>query len=199
MPQRSLVLISASPRRADLLRGVGLVFTVRPVDLDESPGPGEAPGDLAERLARAKARAASKLPSPSLGIAADTVVALGGEVFGKPRDPVDARRMLRRLAGRTHEVTTAFALRALPEETIESERCVSRVCFAPMSEQEIDWYVDAGEGVDKAGAYALQGMGALFITAVQGSYSNVIGLPLEKLYPHLRRFGFLPPRPEPGL
>jgi nucleoside triphosphate pyrophosphatase len=195
--RRPLVLISASPRRADLLRAAGLAFSVSPVDLDESPLPEESPGDLAERLARAKSGAPQSLPSPALTIAADTVVAVGGQILGKPRHPEDARRMLRLLAGRAHEVTTAFALRALPEETIVCERCISRVHFAPMTEDEIAWYAHSGEGRDKAGAYALQGMGALFVTAIEGSYTNVIGLPLEKLYPYLRRFGFFPPRPTP--
>ena len=97
-----------------------------------------------------------------------------------------------RCPGRTHEVTTAVALRELPEETITCERTVSSVTFAPMSAEEIDWYVATGEGMDKAGAYALQGIGALFIVSIAGSYTNVIGLPLESLYPHLRRHGLLP-------
>ena len=100
--------------------------------------------------------------------------------------------MLRQLSGRVHEVTTAMALRTLPEETITCERAVSRVTFAPLSNREIDWYADTGEGMDKAGAYALQGIGALFIESIAGSYTNVIGLPLDRLYPHLRLHGVLP-------
>ena len=192
MPCRSIVLVSASPRRSDLLRLAGLTFTVRPVEVDETPRPGESPGFLAERLARAKVQALTKAPSPALAVAADTVVSAAGALLGKPRDRADARRMLRLLAGRTHEVTTAVALRELPEETITCERTVSSVTFAPMSAEEIDWYVATGEGMDKAGAYALQGIGALFIVSIAGSYTNVIGLPLESLYPHLRRHGLLP-------
>jgi septum formation protein len=192
MPSRSILLVSASPRRSDLLRLAGLEFAVRPVDIDETPRPGESAGSLAERLARSKALALTAAPLPALAIAADTVVAVEETILGKPRDPEDARRMLRLLAGRTHDVTTAFALRALPEETIVCERAVSRVTFAPMSADEIDWYVATGEGMDKAGAYALQGIGALFVESISGSYTNVIGLPLERLYPHLLRYGLIP-------
>ena len=191
MPRRPLVLASASPRRADLLRVLGLRFDVLPASLDETPRPGEAPADLAERLARAKAGAVPA-PVPSLVVAADTIVTAAGRILGKPRDPHDAAEMIALLAGRTHEVITAVAVRPLPEETVACVRSISRVTFAPMSREEIDWYVASGEGLDKAGAYALQGRAAVFITAVEGSYTNVIGLPLDALYPHLRRFGILP-------
>jgi len=191
MPSRSLILVSASPRRSDLLRLAGLVFSVRPADVDETPLPGEAPGDLALRLACAKARALPVPDRPALAIAADTVVAIDGATLGKPRDPDDARRMLGLLSGRTHQVITAIALRALPEETLVSERALSLVTFVPMSGEEIDWYAATGEGMDKAGAYALQGIGAFFVASIDGSYTNVIGLPLERLHPHLRRFGLI--------
>lgn len=189
---REIVLASASPRRAALLRAVGLDFTVAPSAINEVALEGEAPRPMAERLARAKVSAARPLSSPSLAIAADTVVVVNGTLFGKPCDDADARRMLRRLAGRTHEVITAVALRATPEEEIVCESVTSRVTFAPMSEEEIAWYVDTGEGADKAGSYALQGIGALFVTSVEGSYTNVIGLPLDRIYPHLRRWNCLP-------
>jgi len=195
MPSRSIVLVSASPRRADLLRRAGLEFTIRPSEVDETPFPGEAPGVLAERLARAKVLALPALSFPALAIGADTVVAVADAVLGKPKDRAEARQMLRRLSGRVHEVTTAMALRTLPEETIQCERAVSRVTFAPLSDREIDWYAGTGEGMDKAGAYALQGIGALFIESIAGSYTNVIGLPLERLYPHLRLHGVLPAPP----
>jgi septum formation protein len=191
MPSRSLVLVSASPRRSDLLRLAGLAFAVRPADVDETPLPGEAPGDLALRLACAKARALPVPDRPALAIAADTVVAIDGTTLGKPLDAADARRMLGLLSGRTHQVITAIALRALPEETLVSERALSLVTFVPMSGEEIDWYAATGEGMDKAGAYALQGIGAFFIASIEGSYTNVIGLPLERLHPHLRRFGLI--------
>lgn len=191
MPSRSLILVSASPRRSDLLRLAGLDFTVRPADVDETPLPGEAPGDLALRLACAKARALPVPDRPALLVAADTVVAIDGTTLGKPRDPADARRMLGLLSGRTHQVITGVALRVLPEETLVSDRVLSLVTFVPMSGEEIDWYAATGEGMDKAGAYALQGIGAYFIASIEGSYTNVIGLPLERLHPHLRRFGLI--------
>ncbi len=174
------------------MRHAGLDFTIRPSDVDETPFPDEAPGDLAERLARAKVLALPAVSFPALAIGADTVVAVAGAILGKPRDRAEARRMLRQLSGRVHEVTTAMALRTLPEETIQCERAVSRVTFARLSDREIDWYAETGEGMDKAGAYALQGIGALFIESIAGSYTNVIGLPLDRLYPHLRLHGVLP-------
>jgi len=195
MPPRSIVLVSASPRRSELLRLAGLEFTVRPVDIDETPRPGEPPAPLALRLARSKALALPAPTAPALAIAADTIVAVQEQVLGKPRGTEDARRMLHRLSGRTHDVITAIALRLLPEDSITCESTVSRVTFSPMSDEEIDWYVATREGMDKAGAYALQGVGALFIRSISGSYTNVIGLPLESLYPHLRRHGLLPSPP----
>jgi septum formation protein len=195
MAARTIVLASASPRRAALLRAIGLEFTVAPSDVDESARPGESPTAMAERLAGAKAMAPRPLPSPSLVIAADTVVVADGALLGKPRDEDDARRMLRALSGRTHMVITAIAVRARPEEETACESVTSRVTFAPLSGEEIAWYVASGEGADKAGAYALQGIGALFVTSVEGSYTNVIGLPLDRIYPHLRRWRCLPDPP----
>lgn len=192
MGGRPVVLASTSPRRAELLRLAGLPFRIRTAEIDETPLQDEPPGDLAERLARGKATAPVALPSPCLAIGADTVVVVGGSVLGKPRDRDDARRMLRLLCGRWHEVITAVAVRAIPEETLKAERVTSRVHFAPMSEDEIEWYASSGEGMDKAGAYALQGKGALFISAIEGSYTNVIGLPMEILYHMLRRYDVLP-------
>lgn len=189
MPPRSLVLASASPRRAALLRMAGLPFTVRAANLDETTMPGEAPDAYATRMARAKALAADGGMEPSLVLAADTIVVIDGTILGKPADPHEAARMIGRLAGRTHEVITAIALRLLPEGTVTTDLAISRVSFAAMSREEITWYVSTAEGFDKAGGYALQGRGALFITSVEGSYTNVIGLPLERLYPLLKRFG----------
>ena len=189
---RPLILASASPRRAELLRLIGLDFEVRPALVDETPRRGEEPISLAARLARTKALAISDLKSTALILAADTIVVLDGAILSKPADLDEAREMVTRLAGRTHEVVTAMALRSNPEGEFISETVVSRVEFEPMSEEAVDWYVATGEGLDKAGAYALQGAGALFIRAIDGSYTNVIGLPLERLYPYLRRFRILP-------
>jgi len=192
MPGRRLVLASASPRRADLLRQAGLSFEIRPSDIYETARPDEPAGDLAERLAREKAAAAAARPSPALVVAADTLVVVDGDILSKPRDPDESRAMLARLAGRAHAVITGLALRMLPEEEFHTEQVVSRVEFTPLTPAQIDWYVSTGEGADKAGAYALQGIGALMIRSVEGSYTNVIGLPLDRLYPHLRRLNLLP-------
>lgn len=190
MPRR-LILASASPRRADLLGMLGLKFETRPTGVDETPRPGEPAPDLALRLARTKALAAEASPGPSLVVAADTLVVLDGEVLNKPVDGDEAARFLARLAGRTHEVMTGLALRTHPEGEVATDLTVSRVTFTPMSREEIAWYAASGEGLDKAGAYALQGIGSIFVAGVEGSYTNVIGLPMERLYPHLRRHGFL--------
>jgi nucleoside triphosphate pyrophosphatase len=194
-PPRTLLLASASPRRAELLRMLGLEFSTVATSIDETPGAGEAPAVVAPRLARAKALAVPPPPGRTLVIAADTIVVIDGAILGKPADEAEARRFVARLAGATHEVITSIAVRACPEESIACESSVSRVTFAPLSAEEIAWYAGTGEGRDKAGAYALQGIGALFITAIEGSYTNVIGLPLDRLYPHLVRWGFLGPAP----
>jgi septum formation protein len=191
-PARRIVLASASPRRRELLTLLGLRFEARAADLDEEPLPGESPAATAERLARAKAQAIDPGPGEALVLGADTVVVLDGAVLNKPRHRAEAERFLARLSGRTHDVITGLAVRACPEEDTVSERVVSRVTFAPMSRDEIAWYAATGEGLDKAGAYALQGKGAVFVSAVDGSYTNVIGLPVERLYLHLKRWGVLP-------
>jgi len=178
-----LLLASASPRRREILAGLGLRFTVRPADVVETPEPGEAAGDYVLRVARDKAAVAGESATPgTLVLAADTEVVIDGEILGKPRDAEDAARMLRRLAGREHEVLTGLAL-AEPASGREAAHVeISRVRFAPMIDAEIAWYVASGEPMDKAGAYAVQGLGALFVEAVIGSHSNVVGLPVHALY-----------------
>jgi septum formation protein len=175
----SLVLASASPRRRELLSGLGVAFTVRPVDLDETPRPGEEPRGYVLRLAREKA--AARIAPGELVLAADTIVVLDDDLLGKPRDQADARRMLARIAGREHTVLTGVALLETGEtgerrraETVET----SRVRMAAMDEAEIAWYAATGEPLDKAGSYAVQGLGALFVEEVFGNYTNVVGLPL---------------------
>jgi len=177
-----LVLASGSPRRRELLASLGLEFEIRPVDLDETPLPGEAPEAYVARLAREKAAAA--LRPGELVLAADTVVVLDGELLGKPSDPAAARAMLRRLAGREHTVHTGVEL---AEDTGSGARragavATSRVRIAPMEEETIAWYVATGEPLDKAGAYAIQDLGALFVETVDGNYTNVVGLPLPTVY-----------------
>lgn len=183
-----LVLASASPRRRQLLAGFGLDLEVAPVDIDETPRGGEEPGELACRLAAEKAAAAVALHAPGrLVLAADTVVALGERVLGKPADEADARRMLRALSGRRHEVHTAVALR----RNAEAGLCLSssEVDFRVLSAGEIDAYVATGEPLDKAGAYGIQGLAGIFVARLCGSYSGVVGLPLCETAELLESFG----------
>lgn len=179
MTQRRLVLASASPRRARLLKEAGFDFIVRPTAVDESVATGEDPMTYVERLAREKATA--EIAEGELVLAADTTVVLAGEILGKPTGKSDAIHMLERLAGRKHTVLTGVALAtARPERAVEVESLVvaTEVRLAPLSRDEIESYVATGEPFDKAGGYAIQGMGALFVESIDGNYSNVVGLPL---------------------
>jgi septum formation protein len=178
-----LVLASASPRRAEILRAVGWHFQVAAANIDEKILDGESPTVYTERLAREKAEhIAARSSSQSLVLGADTIVVIDGASLGKPQDEDDARRMLRSLRGRTHEVVTGVALvrPKTNENRIAHER--TRVQFAEITDREIDWYVATGEPMDKAGAYAVQGRAALFIERIDGDYWNVVGLPVRLVY-----------------
>ena len=176
-----IVLASASPRRAELLRAAGIPFDVIVADIDETAHPGEAPEDYARRVAVAKAHAVAAQAGGRPVLAADTVVVVGQQILGKPAGDEDAARMLRLLSGRVHEVLTAVVL----NEEVAVER--TRVEFARVDEEEIRWYVASGEPRDKAGAYAIQGLASRFVTRIEGSYSNVVGLPMSQVYRTLRR------------
>lgn len=170
-----LVLASASPRRAELLAAAGYSFVVRPVDVDEFLLPGETPGDAVRRLSMLKI--AAVLPSADeVVLAADTLVSVEEVVFGKPRDEADARRMLRRLGGRPHEVVTGVTCRV--GDACRSEVVSTRVWMRALTGKELDWYVASGEPLDKAGAYGIQGLASRFVTRLEGSYTNVVGLPM---------------------
>jgi len=171
-----LVLASASPRRRDLLAGLQLDFEVRSAEIDESALTDELPEDHVSRLARAKAQAVAR--PGELVLAADTVVVLEGRILGKPADPADAQQMLSSLAGREHDVYTGVALFEPDRDTLVSATDRSEVRIAALDEDEISWYVSTGEPLDKAGSYAIQGLGALFVERVVGNYTNVVGLPL---------------------
>jgi septum formation protein len=190
----SLILASSSPRRRDLLSGLGVRFAVRPVDLDETPRVGEEPRAYVRRLAAEKA--AARRGAGELILAADTSVVLDGEILGKPADEAEARAMLGRLSGREHTVVTGIALAGGAGTALaESGDCArtaveeSRVRIAAMKEDEIAWYAATGEGLDKAGGYAAQGLGALFVEAISGDYTNVVGLPLPATYRLFREVG----------
>jgi septum formation protein len=177
-----LVLASASPRRAEILRTVGWPFEALAVDIDESRRAGEEATAYVERVARAKAEAAALRVPGSTVLGADTVVVIENEILGKPLDDEDARRMLRLLRDRWHQVLTGVALVNRDAGWSSLAHEVTEVRFAEMSEDEISWYVATGEPKDKAGAYAIQGRGARFIREIRGDYSNVVGLPVRLLY-----------------
>src|SRR5947209_16210143 len=183
-----LVLASSSPRRAEILRAVGWPFEAAPAGVDETRRAGEAPEEFVRRLAREKAEAVASQRLFGLVLGADTTVVVGGEILEKPRDEEDARRMLRLLSGRWHEVLTGVAL-----VRAESGRAAvgverTRVRFAEMSVEEVAWHVETGEVLDKAGAYAVQGRAALFIEGIEGDYWNVVGLPVRLVYEMARGF-----------
>ena len=175
-----IVLASSSPRRREILSALGLSFETRPSDVDESLRGGEPAFEAAERLAREKASAVAGGFPDALIVAADTLVVLDGEALGKPKDRADARRTLSRLAGRAHEVVTGVALAW--GGRLVSGQDATRVHFAPMTPAEVDAYVASGEPDDRAGSYAIQGIGGLFVARVEGSPSNVVGLPVRLLY-----------------
>ncbi len=179
-----LVLASASPRRRDLLHAMGLDFEVHPADINEDPSPGEGAACLVQRLALAKAVRCRESHPRCLVLAADTVVVAkepaGEELLGKPTDPAAARAMLRRLSGRQHLVLTGMALVG-PEGEPAQQLARTQVTFLPLSDALIDWYVSSGEAYDKAGAYGVQGRAALFVSRLEGSWTNVVGLPLDLL------------------
>ena len=178
MSTQMITLASSSPRRAELLRAAGFQLRIRPSEIDESREPGEAAEEYVIRLARSKTSALRSASGIVLG--ADTVVVIDGEILGKPRDEADAASMLSRLSGRWHDVLTGVAVANGNRTASDLER--TRVKFAELSSQEIGWYIATGEAFDKAGAYAIQGRGALFVERIEGSYSNVVGLPLRLVY-----------------
>ena len=203
-----LILASASPRRQELLRNAGIPFTARPADINETPLPGESPQACAERLAREKAVKVYKNYPEDFILGADTIVVIDDIILGKPRDAEDAARMLRMLSGRTHAVITGVCLigpnrMELFPDTLEtrgrqlaagSETTDSQTTFVTMyglSDHEIRDYVATGEPMDKAGAYAIQGIAARWISRIEGDYSNVVGLPIERVCSLLRMAGAL--------
>jgi len=182
-----LILASASPRRAELLRAAGIPFEISAVDIDERFRAGEVPEHAVARLAEAKAGAVVVRHPDRVVLGADTTVVVGGEALGKPADAADAARMLTLLSGRTHEVLTGVCLCAQGRRLVHVEP--TRVRMVRLSDAEIAWYVSTGEAADKAGAYAVQGLASRFIEGIDGSYSNVVGLPISRVYEFLKVLG----------
>jgi len=186
-----LILASASPRRAQILRDAGISFSVLSSAVDETPYAGETPQQIVQRLADTKADlVAARTIGPAILVAADTVVVLDGQVLGKPRSTEDARRMLQLFSGRTHSVVTGVTLIRLPE--MERRRFIETtlVTFAPLSRDEISRYLSTDEPYDKAGAYAIQGHAGRYIPRIEGCYFNVVGLPLARLVTALQELGW---------
>lgn len=186
LPAR-VILASQSPRRRELLSLVGIPHDVRPADVDESALPGEEPATHAERLARSKAEAIAAREPGAVVIGADTIVVLDGDILGKPRDKTDAVAMLRRLSGCTHLVITAVAV-ALNGRTVSGVETVE-VTFRPLTDMQIEAYIATGEPRDKAGAYGIQGFGAVLVERIHGDYFAVMGLALGRLVELLGRAG----------
>ena len=194
-----MILASQSPRRVELMREAGFDFRVIPADIDETALSGESPFHLVERLARGKAAAVAAHAEPGeLVVAADTIVAVDGVLLGKPHDPDEARRMLRRLSDRSHQVATGVCLLRRAgsgdaagggADRVESFVEVTDVSFYPLTDEEIDIYVATGEPMDKAGAYGIQGIGGrMLVRGIHGDFYNVMGLPIAQVVRRIRAF-----------
>jgi septum formation protein len=182
------VLASASPRRAELLGNAGFTFSIEPADVDETPADGERPEEYVRRIAREKAlKVSAAHPNGTLVLGADTTVVVNGVILGKPQDDEDAARMLQSLSGVVHEVLTGVAL--VSAGGVEEALQRTRVRLLPLSSEEIAWYIATGEPAGKAGAYAIQGRAARFVDWIEGSWSNVVGLPVATVYQMLKRAG----------
>jgi septum formation protein len=187
--QPLIILASASPRRKELLDQIGVRYTVHPVDIDETPRINEAPLAYVQRLAAEKSAACvARLQPERPVLAADTSVVLGDVIMGKPKDEADALAMLQQLSGKTHQVYSAISLRGVQHHEAVS---ITEVTFKALTEQEIRAYWHSGEPLDKAGAYAIQGKGSLFVSEIRGSFSGVVGLPLFETAQLLRQQGII--------
>ena len=184
-----LVLASASPRRQELLRNAGISFVVQATDVPEIPQAGETPEACAQRLAQQKALAVFRQRPDDVVLGADTVVIVDGEILGKPRDAEDAARMLRLLSGRDHLVTTGVCLmrKQSPDNMVDIRSETTRVSMRTLSEADIRAYVATGEPMDKAGAYAIQGIASRWIYGIEGDYFNVVGLPVSLVWQMLQK------------
>ena len=183
-PAGKIILASRSPRRAELLRAAGFAFDVRAAEIDETPRPGEAAAAYVERLAIEKAQAVFALDPSRMVLGADTTVVLDGRILGKPDDRADAIAMLKALSGRAHDVMTGVAI--VSALGVRSGVEHTRVWFSVVTDEDISQYVDSGQPMDKAGAYGIQGLASRFIPRIEGSYTNVVGLPVTLVSSILR-------------
>jgi septum formation protein len=189
-----LVLASASPRRAEILAAAGIQFEICPAQVDESPVSGEAPKQLVERLAKAKAESVARELANEKDViilGADTTVVLDGQILGKPKNADDARAMLRTLRDHEHQVITGFSIIRISDGPRQTGSETTRVWFSPMTDQEVDAYVLTGKPLGKAGAYAIQGLAARYIPRIEGCYFNVVGLPISRIWKALTELGWL--------
>jgi nucleoside triphosphate pyrophosphatase len=190
------ILASASPRRRELLASIGAAFEVIPSHIPEVRADGEAPEEYVARLSREKAAEVARAHPSRWIIAADTTVLLGDQLLEKPVDAADAQRMLAAIAGQTHIVYTGVTLQNVEHDYRDTRVAESEVRMLSLDARDIEWYVQTGEPLDKAGAYAVQGIGAMFIDSIHGSYTNVVGLPLALLFRMLRKAGLDPLKPK---
>jgi septum formation protein len=188
-----LILASGSPRRRELLASIGMEFDVMPSDIPEQRAEDETPEEYVARLSREKARTIATRHPDRWVLAADTTVVLDDDVLEKPADKADARRMLGQISDKAHIVFTGVTLTRIgPPAYHDTHVCRTEVRMLPLTDRDISWYVDTGEPLDKAGAYAAQGLGGMFIDSIHGSFTNVVGLPLALLFQMLRKAGIDP-------
>jgi len=185
---KPFILASASPRREELLRSVGLKFKIIPAHVNEEYLAGESPREHVKRLSRNKAMAIAQKNPDAWVLGADTIVVIDGLILGKPKNKKQAREMLERLSGREHKVFTGFTLVHVTSKIYKTKVISSAVQFKKISTEEMEWYISCDEPYDKAGGYAVQGKGAYFIKSIRGSYTNVIGLPLCEVLEELKNF-----------
>ena len=196
-PQQRLILASQSPRRKYLLQKAGIAFEVVPSRIDESTVPIGDPASYVQTLARAKALDVGSRHPEAWIIGADTIVVINGAILGKPGSKGEAREMLRQLSGRTHQVYTGYALSRSSPARLITDAVKTDVLFKTLTEREIEWYIRTGEPFDKAGAYAIQGLGTFLVRSIHGSYTNVVGLPVCEVIETLMAEGVITPGDPP--
>ena len=186
---KKIILASSSPRRKELLEKIGLKFEVEPGDCEEIVYTDLETHEMVRKLSREKAEAVARKHRSSVVIAADTVVLIDDKILGKPKSPTEAKKMLRALSGKSHVVITGFTIIDASERRILSKAVETKVYIRELNPEEIDAYVESGEPLDKAGAYGIQGLGAVIVEKIEGDYYNVVGLPLSSLAESLKEFG----------